>query len=67
MLVAMLSAVYPLSTFDPDIMPRRLDLLDGGFEQAQFVRMCEQIATVHRMVFYDHEQMQAAQCGAIIL
>jgi len=65
-IVAILTAVYPFSTLIPDIMPQRLDLIDGGFDHADFLRLCEEMAIKHRMVLYDYEAMQAASAGAIV-
>jgi hypothetical protein len=65
-IVAILTAVYPLSTFIPDIMPQRLDLIDGGFDHADFLRLCEEMAINHHMVLYNHEAMQGARVGAIV-
>lgn len=65
MVVAMITAVYPLAMFAPDIMPVRLDLIDAGYGQSEFLQMCRELAARYRMVVYDYEAYHAASFGAI--
>jgi tryptophanyl-tRNA synthetase len=61
----MITAVYPLAMFAPDIMPVRLDLIDAGYGQSEFLQMCRELAARYRMVVYDYEAYHAASFGAI--
>jgi hypothetical protein len=65
MVVAMITAVYPLGMFVPDIMPVRLDLIDAGYGSGEFLELCQDLAARHRMVVYDEESYRAASFGAI--
>jgi hypothetical protein len=66
-IVAILTAVYPLSAFLPDILPQRLDLIDAGYDHADFLQLCEKFAISHHMVLYDHDAMMATRSGTLIL
>ena len=67
MVVAMITAVYPLAMFAPDIMPVRLELIDSGYGQSEFLELCRELAARHRMVVYDYQAYQAASVGAVPL
>jgi hypothetical protein len=66
-IVAILTAVYPLSAFVPDIMPQRLDLIDAGFDRTEFLQLCEALALKRRMIMLDHAHLMAAQFGALVM
>jgi hypothetical protein len=67
MIVALVTAVFPLGAFVPDIMPGRLELIDAGFERSAFLRLCQQLAARHRLVVYDDQAFRATGVGAIPL
>lgn len=65
MIVALMTAVYPLGAFIPEIMPGRLELIDAGYEPSEFLGLCKQLSARHHMVMYDYQASRAANLGAI--
>lgn len=65
MIVALMTATYPIGAFTPDIMPGRLELIDAGYEPSEFLGLCRQLAARHHMVMYDYQAYHAAHFAAL--
>jgi len=62
-----ITAIYPIRRFLPHVVPHRLDLLDGGFEQGKFFEYCKEYARMNVLDLWSEEDVRDLDHGLLRL
>lgn len=66
-IVSIMTALYPIMTFNGHVVPQRLDLIDGGYDAVEFVELCKSLAQRDPMILVTFEELNAMANFAIAI